>query len=188
MEEIWKAIPGYEGLYEVSNFGNVKSYLVRGTKTNELSDTPTLKSKRLSMGYYAVDLAGTGKKNKKTWRVHVLVAMAFLDHKPDGYNAIINHIDNNPLNNHVDNLEITTQRINTSIHKTDVGVYWNKNSQKWFSMIRVKGYNNQKLYLGGYDDKEQALRVYQNALLNIDKFENKEQFRKLVCEYDIMKY
>jgi len=56
-------------------------------------------------------------------------------------------------------------------------------------MIRVKQYKNgSKLYLGGYDDKEQALRVYQNALINIDKFENKDQFRKLVCEYDILKY
>lgn len=189
MEKIWKAIPSYKGYYEVSNYGEVRSYLVRGTKTNELSDIPTLKNLRLSMGYPTCDLFGTGRKNKKTWRVHVLVAMAFLGHKPNGYNLVVNHIDNNPLNNRLDNLELINQGHNTRTHKEDVGVYWNIKSQKWFAMIRIKAYKNgSKLYLGGYENKEQALKVYQTALKHINEFENKDQFRKLVCDYDIMKY
>jgi len=118
MEKIWKAIPGYEGLYEVSNYGEVRSYLKGGE--------PQLKNLRLSMDYPTCDLFGSGKKNKKTCRAHVLVAMAFLDHNPDAYAIVVNHIDNNPLNNRLDNLELVTQRYNSSCHKTDAGVYWNK--------------------------------------------------------------
>lgn len=99
MMEIWKDIKNYEGLYQVSNLGNVKSLpKMHGIrKGNEKILKPTINSK----GYLRVQLS----KNKsiKQCLVHRLVAETFIeniDNLPQ-----INHIDKNKLNNKIDNLE-----------------------------------------------------------------------------------
>lgn len=92
--EIWKDIPGYEGLYQVSNYGRVKSFHGRVEKEKILQ--PYYKQK------YAQILLIKDKKRKLA-RVHRLVAEAFIpnpDHKPQ-----VNHKDENKRNNNVDNLE-----------------------------------------------------------------------------------
>ena len=71
IQEIWKDIPGYEGLYQVSNFGRVKSFK---NKTEKI-----LKLSICSHGYYVITI-----RTYKKIRVHQLVAMAFLNHKPNG--------------------------------------------------------------------------------------------------------
>lgn len=90
--EIWKPVVGYENLYEISNFGNVRS-LFRYKKI--------LKWNIVSSGYASVQLfknkAGTG------FLVHRLVATAFIREPRD--NEQVNHIDENKLNNNVENLE-----------------------------------------------------------------------------------
>lgn len=89
-QEIWKDIPNYEGLYQVSNFGNVKSLerYVKGKVDNRLQKENIL-SKRLvgDIGnqYYAVTLCNNNNKNRKQIKISVLVAMAFLNHIPNGY-------------------------------------------------------------------------------------------------------
>ena len=95
MEEIWKDVVGYEGLYEVSNFGNVRS-LFRYKKQ--------LRWDVANNRYATVQLF----KNKigKRLLVHRLVAEAFL---PNPRNLpVVNHKDENKLNNNVDNLEWCT--------------------------------------------------------------------------------
>ena len=87
MEEIWKDVKGYEGLYQVSNFGNVKS-LIR----NKI-----LKLSYSHNGYRLVSL------RRKTFRVHRLVAEAFISN-PNNF-SWVNHKDENKENNCVDNLE-----------------------------------------------------------------------------------
>ena len=96
MEEVWKDIAGYEGLYQVSNKGNVKSlnWGNRGYSKN-------LYLKPHCHGYLQVELANKGKK--KMFMVHRLVAMAFIDNPLDL--PMINHKDENKENNCVDNLE-----------------------------------------------------------------------------------
>lgn len=89
-KEIWRMIPGYEGLYEVSNFGRVRSFL-RG-KIRKLSN---------ENGYMRIILYKNGSIKK--FNVHRLVAMAFIPN-PDNL-PCINHKDENKSNNHVDNLE-----------------------------------------------------------------------------------
>lgn len=96
IEEIWKPVKGYEGLYEVSNYGRVRS-LDYG-RTGKIR---VLKPGLDGHGYLKVCLSIGGKH--KTLFIHRLVAIAFIPN-PNNY-PIINHRDCNPLNNHVDNLE-----------------------------------------------------------------------------------
>ena len=111
MKEVWKEVKGYEGLYEVSNTGKVKSlYGWNGKKhvCRQRIMRPTI----VDMGYgyrrYVINLCKEGKK--KHYSVHRLIAEAFLPN-PNNY-KVVNHIDCNPLNNCVENLEWCTQKHN----------------------------------------------------------------------------
>jgi len=103
MEEVWKDIGGFEGLYQISNLGNVKSlnYCGRGYAKNLV---PKLNCK----GYLWVILYRGA--SHKCVLVHRLVGTAFIDN-PNSY-PFINHKDENPLNNKVDNLEWCTGSYN----------------------------------------------------------------------------
>lgn len=103
MNEIWKDIVGYEGLYQISNLGNVKSLDYRRTGKERI-----LKPVTDSVGYLHVVLCKNRKL--KTFNIHRLVANAFLenpDHKSD-----VNHKDEDKTNNCVDNLEWMTRKEN----------------------------------------------------------------------------
>lgn len=93
--EVWKDIPSYEGLYQVSNLGNIKS----NHKTLKLNIGRKPHSSR---HIYTVCLFKDGKK--KTLPVHRLVASAFLGKSK----LTINHINGNPMDNRVENLEYCT--------------------------------------------------------------------------------
>ena len=152
MEKIWKDIPGYENVYQVSNYGEVKSL--------KFGKERILKPGKNSGGYYYVGLFKNDKK--KSIVIHKLVAMAFLNHIPDGMTTIVNHIDNNPSNNFLDNLELVSQRYNASCHKQDVGVSWYKQKNKWFTKIHI----NKQIHLGYFTNKQDAIDMYQKALNN----------------------
>lgn len=173
MIEQWKDIPGYECSYQASNMGYIKS-LKYGREL-------ILKMATHKYGYKTVVLTKDGKQN--SFSVHQLIAMAFLDHKPDGFGIVVNHIDNNPLNNRLDNLELVTQGTNTRTHKTDVGISWNKREKKWVSLIRING---PQLHLGYFKDKQEALDMYQKALANIHLYGGDAKvFRKLIDQLDV---
>ena len=113
MEEIWKDIEGYEGIYQVSNLGRVKSLervIVRGNGATLPVPKRILKSAKNKDGYQLVNLWKEG--NRKRMYVHRLVAQAFLPN-PDDLPQV-NHKDENPSNNHVDNLEFCTADYNTN--------------------------------------------------------------------------
>ena len=106
MQEIWKDIPDYEGLYQVSNLGRVKS-LTRKYKTrknNECIKSPSIAGK----GYYRISLCKNG--NIKYYYIHQLVAKTFIDN-PNNY-KLVNHKDENKLNNYVNNLEWCDNKYN----------------------------------------------------------------------------
>ena len=94
--EIWKDITGYEGLYQVSNLGNVKSL-----NYNKTGKEKILKGGKGKDGYLQVVLCKEDKR--KTHTIHRLVATAFIDN-PNNLPQV-NHIDENNTNNCVDNLE-----------------------------------------------------------------------------------
>jgi len=108
MKEIWKDIPDYVGLYQVSNLGKIKSFRQghKHHKQKEYLLNPTISSS----GYYQVTLYSD--KGRKKFLVHRLVAVAFLDN-PHNYPQI-NHKDENRLNNRVDNLEWCTASYNNN--------------------------------------------------------------------------
>ena len=103
MVEVWKDIEGYEGRYKISNLGNVKSLMYGGRKY-EKDLTPKVNN----CGRLWVELFCNGKK--KQFLIHRLVAKAFIPN-PHGLPQI-NHIDENPKNNRVDNLEWCDARYN----------------------------------------------------------------------------
>lgn len=104
VEECWRPIIGYEGFYEVSNLGRVRSYI---TNHHKLRDVPLiLKSFKLSKGYLGVSLFG------KTFKIHRLVAKAFLPN-PNNFPEV-NHIDEDKTNNFYLNLEWCTTQYNLS--------------------------------------------------------------------------
>lgn len=157
MIEEYREVKGYEGLYEVSNFGNVKSLKRKGCKNDRLL------KQGISVRYLSVQLF----KNKiaKTYNVHKLLAIAFLNHVPDGYKIVVDHIDNNPLNNRLDNLQLITHRENIGKDLKGsskyIGVSWSKSSKKWLARININGKNK---HLGLFTSEIQAAKYYQYEL------------------------
>ncbi len=102
--EIWKAVAGYEGKYEVSTLGRVKVITFTNNRYAGKPWNHIMKPFDNGSGYMVVSLTQNGKR--KNHYVHRLVATAFLE-RPDGKTEV-NHIDHNRSNNCVSNLEWTT--------------------------------------------------------------------------------
>lgn len=110
-KEIWEPVKGYEGMYEVSNQGRVRSLdrIVKGNWGNERTfPGKILKLETTYQGYKRVRLSKDGKSKRFT--AHRLVAETFIGKYPEG--CVINHIDENKSNNQVENLEYVTQKEN----------------------------------------------------------------------------
>ena len=105
MTEIWKDVDGYEGLYQVSNYGNVKSVKREGKNGRNYGGNVLKPSLNKSCGYLTVGLSSGGFT--KTFLLHRLVAEAFIPNPSS--KKEINHIDGNKHNNHISNLEWNTR-------------------------------------------------------------------------------
>lgn len=169
--EIWKDIAGYEGLYQISSFGNVKSLL--RTVDRGVSGLLVIKEKILKVGldnagYYHVSLC---KNNKGvTLKIHRLVAINFIENKLNVDE--VNHIDRNKLNNNISNLEWVSKRencthreINKNWTSNYVGVHKSSGRNKWTAAIRV---NNKVIRLGNYSTELEAY----NRRCNYEKENN----------------
>ena len=153
--ETWRPVKNYESQYEVSSFGSIK----RNRKI--------LKPWIGNHGYYLVSLSKYGCRKVRS--IHQLVAESFLNHKPNGYISVVNHIDFNKLNNCIENLEIVSQRKNSNKkHITSsssfTGVSFVKNLKKWKGQI-VTGTNLK--YLGLFETEIEAHEFYKKALISI---------------------
>lgn len=172
--EIWKEVKGWEGLYEVSSLGRVKSLdkvIIdkRGVKRNIKGIIKSQCVNKKRGGYKYVTLESKTDKKIKTKSVHRLVAEAFLFNETNS-NLIVDHIDSNRVNNRLDNLQLVTYRQNT--HKANfkgktsshMGVCWHKRHKKWMASI----YHNKKIiYLGYYTKEIEAKEAYVKKLKEI---------------------
>lgn len=107
--EVWKDVAEYEGFYQVSNKGNVRSVARRDSIGRECGGR-MLKPRYDKDGYLRVTICKNGKQ--KTRFIHILVAGAFVPN-PNGYSEI-NHRDENKVNNYANNLEWCTRRHNVN--------------------------------------------------------------------------
>lgn len=114
--EVWKDIPGFEGLYQASNQGRIKSLDMhvryKNTQYTVLKKGKVLSPKTSNKGYLEVVLMKDGIRHNKC--VHRLVAITFIPN-PNGYKSI-NHINEIKTDNTIDNLEWCTQKYNNDAY------------------------------------------------------------------------
>jgi hypothetical protein len=170
MMEEFKEVPGYDGMYQISNFGTLKSF--KSGELKVIKGCIRKKDGRRLFGLY-------NGYNTKTVTAAVVIMMAFKSFKPCGNGLVVDHIDNDCTNDRLDNLQIISQRENLSKDTVGtseyVGVSWNVSKSKWRSQIRINKIN---LHLGSFIKEKEAGEMYQLALENIEKFNGDgEQFR-----------
>lgn len=160
--EIFKDIPDYEGMYQISTFGRVKS-LKRKNCPYERIIKPFLHGK----GFYQMNLSKKGKVSN--YRISVLLAITFLDHKPDGNKTVIVYKNGDPSKCQLSNIELRSYRDNSYSSKNKSskyrGVYYSKKKKRWIAQIS----NNSKIIrLGSFKEESVASEYYENALKAIE--------------------
>lgn len=147
MKEIWKDIEGYEGIYQVSNTGKVKS--LDRKVWNYIKKGKVLKTHNNGHGYYYVSLHNDKKVEKHVY-IHILVAKAFIPN-PNNYTQV-NHKDFNKQNNNVSNLEWVSPKQNR--------LHYRKSKY----CVNVEQIKNEKLcnktFQKIYDNKNKILELY----------------------------
>jgi len=168
-QEEWRDVIDYENYYRVSNLGRIKSLKRQIIKNNNMLQSfksKILKSGRSKRKYRIVALSNT--KKVKSHAVHKLVAMAFLGHVPCGYKLVIDHKNDNPSDNRLENLQIVTQRVNVSKGKKSASSKTCVNKVgKRFHVNLV--FNGSTVSLGAFDTLEKATQIYEEAVSLIDK-------------------
>jgi hypothetical protein len=168
--EIWKDIPGYEGLYQVSNMGRVYSFPKewisgKGAKRSHAGKMLNLNSN--TRGYHIVTLSNDN--GRATCLVSRLVWETF-NHKTD---LQIDHIiEGNRTDNKLSNLQpvnnrenCTKYRLTTKKTSQYTGVFWDTDAEKWNAQIQ---YNGKPIHLGCFDTELDASTYYNNALSAIN--------------------
>ena len=141
MKEEWKEFPLCKD-YLISNYGNVISFKYGKEKK--------LKGSISKKGYLQFTI------NKKNYCSHVLVAITFLNHKPNGTNYyVVDHIDNNKLNNKLDNLQLLSNynncmKSNGNVKKLFGATFYNN---KYYAKVY---HNGKSIYLGRFNTEEEA--------------------------------
>jgi hypothetical protein len=167
--EEWRPIKGYEGEYEVSSLGRVKSLsrkMWNGHSFWISKDVILKEHKNDKTGYLHVGLYSN--KKIKTITIHKLVAMSFLNHEACGFKVVVDHIDSDKHNNNVNNLRLVTTRFNISKDKKNktskyIGVSKSKNkygTKKWRCQVRFNG----EIHCLNCETEEEAYIEYKKLL------------------------
>lgn len=159
VHEIFKDIPDYEGMYQISTFGRMKSLKRKHRRKDKILIQSTNRN-----NYLIICLS---KQSKLIlYQVHQLVTITFKGHKPCGFELVVDHKDNIKANNFVWNLQLITNRENVSKDRKDgtskyPGVHWNKISKKWAVSIKL---NKKPYHLGYFKNEKEAYLTYKKAL------------------------
>lgn len=149
MNEIWKDVLGFEGRYQVSNIGNVRSILFGRTRPKQ--------SYEQGSGYRQIKLHADNKT--KHYQLHRVIVEAFIRPMTEG--EVVNHKNGNPSDNSLGNLEIVTVRENTNHGKKVSGKQRlgarETDGGKFTSSIRVYG---KLIHLGTFTNLEDAQQAY----------------------------
>ena len=173
-EEIWKDVPDYEGYYQASNLGRVRSLDRTVTYSNgydRFYKGRVIKGSVNKEGYRQASFSFNGKS--RNFKFSQIVAMAFLGHEPNGHNFVVDHINGDRSDDRLENLRVVTNRANSttcfrsneeSFSSQYVGVNWNKERSKWKAQIYHDGVHT---HLGLYNTELEASNAYQSALSKI---------------------
>ena len=161
MNEIWKDIKGYEGIYQISNLGNVQSLnrnYVDSLGRNRIVKSKLLKYQISNKGYKVTDLTYNNVKHKKL--IHVLIAIAFIPNPEN--KQTVNHKNGIKLDCTLDNLEWATYGENNK-HATDNGLRkspWIGKTGKDHPISKVViQYDKNDNYLNEFDNSRTAERL-----------------------------
>lgn len=151
--EIWKNVPGYEGIYKISNLGRIKKIKYPGT--NKIYYLKCNTKRRVA--YLKIN------KIPKVRTIAAWMGITFLNHKPNGYVSVVDHIDNNKTNDRLYNLQIITQRRNLIKEKRNKSGYTGvaKNGKGWTAKINI---NKIRIHLGTFKSPQEASEAYQKEL------------------------
>jgi hypothetical protein len=157
MEERWLPIVGYEGKYEVSDLGRVKSFV-------RCKDGKIMNPSKDKDGYLGIKLS---KDKVVKYRVHRLILQTF---QPTEEDLVCDHINHIVDDNRLVNLRWATISQNARYCKKREGcssqykgVCWMKNENVWQSYINIDGKN---IHLGCFDDEREAGLVYNNFVIS----------------------
>lgn len=160
--ENWKDIKGYEGYYQVSNLGRIKSLKRTVCYSNGKSVTYAEKIRKSSNSEYRL-IALSKDGNVKMFKISRIVANHFLNKVEGKY--IVNHIDGNKHNDHVENLEYVTTSENI-IHAFEngliqkknkiSGIFYDENRKRWCSYLYR---NNKNIFLGRFLSENEAIEA-----------------------------
>ena len=156
--EVWEWIPGYEGLYQASTLGRIKSLI-----TNKI-----LKDTQIKSGYKIISLSKN--KREKLWRVHKLIALTFIPN-PNNY-PVINHKNGIKNDNRADNLEWCTYSYNSK-HAYDkklrIPPWLNKKGKNHNCSKKIEQYDLQGNFIRVWDSIADASREFNVSDGNIIK-------------------
>ena len=191
VKEVWGDIPGYEGYYQASSFGRVRSLdrVVTYSNGYDRFYKGGVMNGSVNNGYRQTALHINGIR--RNFKFSQLVAIAFLNHEPNGMKMVVDHINGDKSNDRVENLRVVTNRANLSAcFRSDrdsfsseyVGVNWDKKLSKWRALIEYKGVS---VHLGYYNTEIEASKAYQLALSKIKdgSFDPNYYKPKLTSEY-----
>lgn len=169
MEEEWRCVKGYEGLYQISNYGRVRSFHNNPAKILSLKN---------NSGWYLSFRAIDENGNRKTLRPHVEVAKAFLGEIPKGYH--VHHKDGNKQNNRVDNLEIIhpSEHAKETIKQNANVIKGMNNYNEYIRPKRIRQYTRDGMFVAEYANAEIASRYSGVCGRNILQVARKEKYGK----------
>lgn len=154
-DEVWKEVDGFDGVYEISNYGRVKSSNYGG-----LIRKPRVQQN----GYETVRLWRDGKA--RFYLIHRLVFSHFVGELDK--NLVIDHIDGNKVNNHVTNLQQITSRENTNKAVSNKLLKGVKQINKGSGYTSALNIGHKRYYLGHFKTVEEANAAYNDARLNYE--------------------